>query len=303
MAALTVNFSAGMPTNGLVSWWRGEGNPDDFMGANNGVLMGGLSDEANGIIGRGFDFNGSDGFLSVPTFPNLGMSSFSFSLWYRATVSSAGQLIELINKGWTVVGTPANAGFQLRLQYGTLDFGVMDETGAQNEYDTAAPEPGINLWHHAAMTLDRSASRMALYVDGSLAAQTNFSGLGSLDTNIRMAFGALDRTPWGPIVEFFQGQMDEMMYFNRPLGAEEIESLYAAQGGQPRLDAQSSAGQALLSWSSACDGYALESCTNLSVNTWQTVTNGPCLAGCRLQVSLPANTPSQCFFRLHKPGR
>jgi hypothetical protein len=211
--------------------------------------------------------------------------------------------MKLINKGWTVAGTPQNAGCQLRLQYGTLDFGVMDEPGAQNEYDAAAPEPAINMWHHAAVTLDRSASQMALYVDGALAAQTHCSDLGSLDTNIRMAFGALDRTPWGPIIEFFQGQMDEMMYFNRPLSADEIESLYVAQGGQPRLDAQATASQALLSWSSACDGYSLESCTNLSVNTWQIVTNEPGPAGCRLQVSMPANTPSQCFFRLHKPGR
>jgi hypothetical protein len=150
--------------------------------------------------------------------------------------------------------------------------------------------------------LDRSANQTALYLDGALVAQTNIGVLGSLDTDMRMAFGTLDRTPRGPIAEYFLGQMDEMMYYNRALGVGEVENLYVAQGGPPLLNAQSLVGVVLLSWPAACDGYRLESCANLSAKNWQTITNIPSLAGPWLQVSLPANAPAQSFFRLHKPG-
>src|SRR5262249_47198254 len=62
-ASLTVTDgdggSASLPSYaGLVSWWRGEGNTNDFAGVNNGFTYGTVTYTA-GRVGQAFSFNGS----------------------------------------------------------------------------------------------------------------------------------------------------------------------------------------------------------------------------------------------------
>ena len=61
---------------------------------------------------------------------------------------------------------------------------------------------------------------------GSLASSLSFTSLGSLDTNLYFAIGAMDRTPGLSFVdEFFEGQIDEVAIYNRALSVSEIEQL------------------------------------------------------------------------------
>lgn len=90
---------------------------------------------------------------------------------------------------------------------------------------TTIADPSLNTFHHVAGVLDRSASELQLYVDGSLASSLSFMSLGSLDTNIPFAIGAIGRTPFGPTTEFFEGQVDEVALYNRALSVSEIEQL------------------------------------------------------------------------------
>lgn len=76
---------------------------------------------------------------------------------------------------------------------------------------------------------NRSAKKLQLYLDGALAADTNYTTLGSIDTNIRFAIGALDCRPGSSArAEFFDGLIDEVTFYDRPLDANEVAAQFAA---------------------------------------------------------------------------
>jgi hypothetical protein len=57
------NAACLLPPAGLVSWWPGEGNAEDQMGANPGVVMNGVT-FVPGMVGLAFSFDGSLVFVS-----------------------------------------------------------------------------------------------------------------------------------------------------------------------------------------------------------------------------------------------
>ena len=70
------------------------------------------------------------------------------------------------------------------------------------------------------------------------------------------------------------------------------------QGGALQFSIQPASGGVLLSWPANASSFGLTSRTSLTSGTWETVTNAPSLNGDRKEVTLPANTPVQRFFRL-----
>ncbi|MEI2725303.1 MAG: LamG domain-containing protein [Verrucomicrobiota bacterium] len=67
---VTTNLPCVAPAAGLVGWWRGESNADDWAGANAGVLQNGLG-FASGEVGQGFSLDGVNDFISVPLSASL----------------------------------------------------------------------------------------------------------------------------------------------------------------------------------------------------------------------------------------
>lgn len=225
------------PPAGLTHWFKADNQADDAVGGLIGALEGGAT-FALGRVGSAFSFDGANDLVTCTNFPNLGTNDFSVALWYRAdTTTAAAGNMKLVNKGMTLTGTPQDAGIQVRLQSGTLNFRLADEAGLFSE--TAVAEPAIGLWHHVAAVANRSAKVLQFYVDGALAAQTNYTALGSIDTNIRFAIGALDRRPGSSaLAEFFDGLIDEVTFYDRPLGSNEVATMFAAgsAGFCPTID-------------------------------------------------------------------
>ena len=67
--------------NGLFSWWRFEGNANDEIGDNNGVLKGGVDCNVDGMYGKACEFDGVDDYVEI----NLNTISvgedYTISLW------------------------------------------------------------------------------------------------------------------------------------------------------------------------------------------------------------------------------
>ncbi len=71
--------------DGLVSWWKGEGNDYDAMGINNGTPING-SFFATGKVGSAFLFESANNFVRIPNSPSLNPSgSFSIEGWIYPT--------------------------------------------------------------------------------------------------------------------------------------------------------------------------------------------------------------------------
>src|SRR5436190_5901585 len=92
------------PTNGLVGWWRAEGNGNDSSGhGHNGTLMSGGGYDV-GKIGQAFSFLGNPNRLFIPDSPDLNLTnSLSIAAWIypkaaswhvleRTTTSGAGSI-------------------------------------------------------------------------------------------------------------------------------------------------------------------------------------------------------------------
>ena len=59
------------PPAGLVGWWPGDGNANDIVGTNNGMLQGGATATAAGVVGQAFSFDGTNGYVQIPDSPAL----------------------------------------------------------------------------------------------------------------------------------------------------------------------------------------------------------------------------------------
>ncbi len=58
------------PPAGLVIWWPGDGNANDFIGGNHGVVQNGAA-FAPGLVGEAFSLDSVDDFVEVPDSPSF----------------------------------------------------------------------------------------------------------------------------------------------------------------------------------------------------------------------------------------
>src|ERR1041384_2759452 len=72
-----------LPPSGLVSWWRGESNALDQVGVNHGALKGNVT-FTNGMVGQGFNFNGTSSYVEIPHNASLNFTNqLTLEFWYK----------------------------------------------------------------------------------------------------------------------------------------------------------------------------------------------------------------------------
>jgi subtilase family serine protease len=222
------------PQAGLVGFWplddgHGETAADRSGNGNAGALGGGTASAlpawavlpagvTNPAVGTSLRFDGSNDFVSLGDVLDAGTGSLTVEAWFMKTSTTTANA-KIVNKGLTSNGTPPDAGYALRITGGLLEF--MVSSGAGN-LTAVSVEPSINAWHHAAGVLDRAAGEIRLYVDGVLRATRATGALGSLDTNIPLAFGALHRGSFGNTTEYFPGCLDEVRIWTTARSGAEI---------------------------------------------------------------------------------
>src|SRR5262249_43277659 len=82
--ALTEPPPAKRPPDGVVAWWRADGNAKDSVGSNHGTLKGGVT-FAPGVAAQAFRLDGSTRYVEVPRSDRWGFGTrdFSIELWVR----------------------------------------------------------------------------------------------------------------------------------------------------------------------------------------------------------------------------
>ena len=80
-----------VPPSGLVSWWPAEGNANDIVDGNDGVLQNGAA-FAPGKVGQGFSLDGTDDFILVAPSANLNITGdVTVGFWAQRSVFGATQ--------------------------------------------------------------------------------------------------------------------------------------------------------------------------------------------------------------------
>ncbi len=214
---------------GLVAWFPGDGSVVDETGENF-ILANSLAHRA-GIVGSAYDFGSADAAILVPERPGLdigsGAEGWSVEFWTDPDGDSSGDghLFE-----WE--GDGSSRGLRLRHQHyrrlvlaeGGLDaartFGV--DTG-----NYISPSSG---WYHIGLTYDRPAGELRFYRDGVL---THTFDVGDRDFATKGDLWIGGR----PLNGFYDGGIDELSLYDRPLSQSEIHAIFAAGGaGKCPLD-------------------------------------------------------------------
>ena len=201
------------PPAGLVSWWRGENNALDSVGANNGILVGNTSYGA-GMVGLGFVLDGSGDSVVMGTAPSLQLQDFTIECWIQRSSSVA------------VSASSTDAGL-FEYGYGGYGFGLHNNGGLYLgsvgiDSVTAGTSITDTNFHHVAVT--KSGMNVVFYEDGVAYSVAPYGTTFTFTTPV--AIGSRGDTP--PGFGSFLGTIDEVSVYSRALTASEIQSIYAA---------------------------------------------------------------------------
>ena len=164
------------PPSGIVAWWPGEGNANDIIGTNNGVLDGGVA-YAPGEVGQAFSFAGTSGYVFVPASSDLNVglgSGLTVEGWIETPTTNDSQIIvewqsALVTGG---VHMQTGTGSGGNPSAGALYANLMDTSGGSHMIWSS---PGVlvaNQFQHIALTYDETSGLGTLYVNGSVVAQS-----------------------------------------------------------------------------------------------------------------------------------
>ena len=232
------------PASGIVGWWPGEGNANDFIGTNNGTFVGGATANAAGVVGTAFSFDGTNSYVQFPDSSVFHPSNLTVEAWIRFSSldsaasggSPAGEQY-IIFKQNTLNGN--FEGFDLGKERvsGSDHFRFAVSSSAGQSADIlSATLVTTGVWYHVAGV--RGSNFTQLYVNGQLERQTNVSFAQDYGT-LPLFFGTSGQSFWD---HKFKGFLDEPALYNRALGSNEIAAIYAAGSagkcGFPRILAQ-----------------------------------------------------------------
>jgi hypothetical protein len=204
------------PTNGLVGWWRGEGNGYDSAGGQNGVLVGVRFEP--GVIGRAFSFSGNPNRVYIPDGPGLQVTnSFSIAAWAYPKAAS-----------WHIVErtciTCKHSAFCLGLDNGSNVVFEVSDYSAEGTEKLSAPIT-FGQWKQVTATFDGERGEMKLYIGGALVAEkkTSITPAGAYDARTQPGIGIGNNPNTGGFP--FIGLVDEVLLYSRALSAEEVKRL------------------------------------------------------------------------------
>jgi hypothetical protein len=218
------------PPDGLVGWWPGNGNAQDLIAGNDGLLKGGTLFEP-GKVRQAFSFNGIDGSVDIPQTASLNLNKqVSIEFWMKPAeentmdnccqglVGTDYYLIE-IGGGWT--NNISGVHFAINSNY----FYTHTSDKPNKAFKV---KPGQ--WTFVVGTYDGNSLR--LYINGREEVQVNHQGdIMPMPSEGFLSIGSEDGRagcPDCPGTRYFKGLIDEVSIYDRALTSAEIQSIYAA---------------------------------------------------------------------------
>jgi hypothetical protein len=219
---------------GLVGWWRGEGTAADALGRHPGTVVGEVS-FAPGMVGQGFHFDGSGGYVRIPNAPAMGFpSELTIELWYKheglpdeayGLMSARGTETGPVNFGISVI--PIGIGPYFNDP--AVATGDDADQGGTFEASRYVPVPSSDEFHHLAVSFRQTSDNqveLKTFIDGVLVRTKQLPA--QLSAAVSDAAIVIGRSAeYGG--EIFHGVIDEVSLYRRALGADEIRGIAAAR--------------------------------------------------------------------------
>ncbi|MDG2124251.1 MAG: hypothetical protein P8J87_11160, partial [Verrucomicrobiales bacterium] len=208
----------GIP-DGLVGYWNFDGNVTDHSATgNNGTRIGATySNDTPLSAGQSLNFDATTEHVLVNADASLNSNAFSITMFIKDRGQSSA-----INRLTSRSGDSSETGIDIHFGTGSLAY-----TSASSGWKTSTAVPALNTWQHIAYVATNST--MSIYVDGELAhGPAPYTG---------SPFGFMHIGNRHNNVEGFNGLIDEVGMWNRPLSATEVASL-AGSSSLPTLQTE-----------------------------------------------------------------
>jgi hypothetical protein len=209
------------PPTGIVSWWRGEGDAIDCVGANDGSTENGAT-FAPGMVGQAFSLDGVDDYLDMGNSDafNFGSGDFAISFWAKPRNGGGGNDYDhLIGKAALSSFTP----YQIGIHDSKWKFW---STSNGSSWDIAVEYVfgDITAYSCQYIVISRAGNAINFYINGvQTATITTSSGLWVNTEKL-----LIGKTPWTAQDTHFNGLVDEVSFYNRALSASEIAAIFYA---------------------------------------------------------------------------
>ncbi len=203
------------------SWDGSSGEIIDIQGNLSGFAVNGANTIEGGHICGAASFDGVDDYLDVTGIDNYLNTTSSLSFWVKTTQTGD-------NTSWRAEGITGveEAGGGDDIFWGWLDasgrIGITKGNGNKAQSSSAINDGN---WQHIVFTRDTSSGQLKVYVNGSLNATVNGT-TGDVGRSFS-SFGRIEDT--GGSLEYFQGQLDEVLIFDHVISASQVQSIYDNQ--------------------------------------------------------------------------
>jgi hypothetical protein len=208
---------------------EGPGAKDWSNAENAGVVVGATWSAANGIVGGGFKFDGTNDYIILPYSDFSSLSEGSISVWfYSEEAPSTSKALFDVSDG----GDAASMGGLYNYQsYPALQFFVYEASSPIVSLVTPSNSISYNQWCHGVVTVGSEGTH--IYINGNDQTLTEVQGTASSAAffddikNIDSAvIGTSKRSNAYQSNRMFNGKIDEVRVYNRALSEDEVKQLY-----------------------------------------------------------------------------
>ena len=214
--------------NDFFSYWpmddtSGDVAPD-VAGNNNGTVYG-ANWNASGQLGSCISFDGVNDYVEVS---RQIADDFSIAFWAKTTQTAAGDDFWWQGNGIIDADIPFQENdFGISLFKNTFAFGVGSSQLDQDYTVIGSTVVNDGSWHHCVATRNSESGLISLYIDGVLQSQ-QAAAVGGLTASSVVRFGSMNTDE-----RYFAGQLDEVKFFDREIGDQEVAALYANTNAKP----------------------------------------------------------------------
>lgn len=202
-----------------VGYWKFNGNANnEIIDAPNGVVTGAtLTTDKNGYVDCAYNFTGSNQYITIGDYYDIGLGSFSCSVWFNA--NNVSSLAGIVSKSILAAGIGRWA---ICISKGSVVV-LTDFTGGGLTISSVIT---TGQWYNCVMTLNRGGL-MKLYVNGNFINSINIAAYSAVDLNrtTNLRFGSYNDASGNP-GNYFNGKIDNVRIYNEELTAADVAIIY-----------------------------------------------------------------------------
>ncbi len=234
LAVLPAASAFSDPSAGIVGYWKMNGDLVDRSPTGADGTLYGDGVFINGAHGQALSFSGTNAYVNCGSHDALNFgTNTSFSIAFWARIEATGQTYDGI-VGRKLTRASNRSGYLLKIEadaWGNPGFLKLDLRDTSQVGVTAVSGISVSdgVWRHYAATADRAGSAQ-IYINGvASGAAVSLASLGDIDSTQNFIIGAIGAVN----SQWFKGALDELLVWNRALGAEEVLEVYRSFPPRP----------------------------------------------------------------------